>query len=87
MLRKRLLPNKGSINDKLSQLDIGERMYFETTLDRYAKDMRLIHAGKKRRPAILEGRSFSTLLFTGVSSGNLGEIRYLICIEREGDRE
>jgi len=82
MLNKRLRPNKGSVNDKLSQLDVGSRMYFETTLDRYGKEMRAIHSGKSRRPEILQGREFTTSLFTGVSSGSLGDIRYLICVER-----
>lgn len=82
MIKKRMFPNKGSMNDKLSQLDIGDRMYLETTVDGYAKDMRLIHAGKDRRSEVLVGREFSTSLFTGVSSGTVGDVRYLICVER-----
>ncbi len=79
---KRLRPNKGSVNDKLSSLDVGERIYIDTTLDVFKKDMRQIHSGKTRRPQILDGREFTTSLLTAVTSGKAGDVRYLICIER-----
>jgi len=79
---RRETPNIGSINYQLSKLEISERIYTETTLDDYKKDMRKFHTGKARRGMILEGRKFSTSLITGVVSGKAGTIRYLICLER-----
>lgn len=79
---KRLRPNKGSVNDSLSSLDIADRIYIDTTLERFGKDMRQIHSGKTRRPQILNGREFTTSLLTAVTSGKAGDVRYLICIER-----
>ena len=79
---KRFKPNKGSVNDKLSSLDVGERIYIDTTLERFGKDMRRFHTGKRRWPEILKGREFTTSLLTAITSGKAGDVRYLICIER-----
>lgn len=72
----------GSWNSFLATLDVGERRYIETTVDRYGADMRTINTPASRRPEVLKGRKFSTCLFTAVSSSKAGDIRYLICIER-----
>ena len=79
---KRLKPNKGSVNDKLSGLEVGDRIYIDTTLDRFGKDMRRFHTGKSRRPEILKGREFTTSLLTAITSGKAGDVRFLICVER-----
>jgi len=78
---KRRTPNKGSWNEWLATFELGDREYVEVSLENYSAQMRTINA-TNRRPEILKGRVFSTKLFTTVSAGNLGEVRYLICVER-----
>jgi len=79
---RREAPNKGSWNTWLSTFELRERRYIESTLDRYQNQMRIMNTPKSRRPSQLHGLEFSTNLFTAVSAGKLGEIRYLICVER-----
>ena len=72
-----------SWNYWLSEFEVGERRYVDTTIEKYASDMRTINTPNSRRPALLKGRKFSASLFTAVAANKAGEIRYLICIERE----
>lgn len=72
--------HEGSRNHLLLTMGVGERRYYETTLQRYAHDMRTYCTPKTRRPKELAGREFSASLFTAV--GHAADIRYLICVER-----
>lgn len=75
-------PQVGSNSHALLQMAVGDRRYVETTIDRYAHDMRQTAVPRTRRPLELEGREFESRLFTAVSASTAGDIRYLICIER-----
>lgn len=75
------LPHSGSLNDKLSKLEVGDRAYFETDLSRYSTLQRSVSA-KSRYPEAMRGMEFSTQLFTAVSAARAGDIRYLVCVER-----
>lgn len=74
-------PHDGSNNMRLLQMAVGERIYIETTFERYGSDMRITNTPKSRRPVALKGREFTTTLFTAVGS-KANDIRYLICLER-----
>jgi hypothetical protein len=63
-------------------MEVGERIYTETTLEDYPRDMRHMHPPKTRRPASIQDWKFSTALLTAVSASKAGEVRYLICLER-----
>ena len=71
----------GSHVSDLARLQPGERMYRETTLERYANDMRAMSVPRTRRPPELAGREFEARLFTAVGT-RAGDVRYLICVER-----
>lgn len=75
-------PHKGSWNTWLIEFEVGERRYVETTLDKYLGDMRTINTPLSRRPAELHGREYTANLFTAVSAGKAGDVRYILCIER-----
>lgn len=74
--------HKDSWNAFLASMsEVGMRTYFETTLEDYPRMMRTVNPAKSRRPKELEGKEFSTSLFTAVGS-KAGDVRYLICLER-----
>jgi len=75
-------PHAGSNAHALLQMAVGDRRYIETTIDRWAHDMRQTAVPRTRRPPGLDGWEFESRLFTAVSSSTAGDIRYLICIER-----
>lgn len=79
---RQLSTNAASNNRRLLRMELGERLYFDTTLEDFASDMRTLNTPKSRRPPDLEGREFSTSLFTAVGVGKAGNVRYLICLER-----
>lgn len=79
---KRKSPNPGSHNDWLATFAVGERRYLETTPEDYPQTMRTVNTPVTRRPAVLQGREFSASLFTAIAARKVGEVRYLICIER-----
>ena len=70
-----------SWNAFLASIEVGQRHYIETVLDKYAQVMRTVNTPKSRRPKDLKDMEFSTSLFTAVGS-KAGDIRYLVCIER-----
>lgn len=74
--------HKDSHNATLAAMAVGERQYYETTLDRYAHDMRTRNTCRSRRPKLLKGREFTATLFTAVAAGSAGDVRYVICLER-----
>lgn len=66
----------------LATFSIGERRYFETSLDRYPTDQRKYNMAHSRRRGDIAEMVFTTSLFTAVSSSKAGDVRYLICVER-----
>jgi len=73
---------KGSRMNKLSQMEVGDRLYFDTTLRSYGVDMRTLNPPLSRRPDHMKGWNFRTSLFTAVSASKAGEVRLLVCVER-----
>jgi hypothetical protein len=71
-----------SWNHWLTTFAIGERRYVETTLKTYPAQMRTMNAPRSRRPESISGWEFTSILLTAVATGNAGDIRYLICVER-----
>ena len=67
--------NKDSWSSWLSTFELNERRYVETTLEKYARDMRVINGRKKQM-------IYKTSLFTALSASSLADIRYVICVER-----
>jgi protein gp37 len=70
-----------SLNDRLADLEVGERVYIETSLENY-KVIQSRAALASRRPACMKGMSFTSSLFTAVGS-SAGDVRYLVCVERK----
>jgi hypothetical protein len=73
---------RNSWNSWLLTFELGERRYVDTTIVRYAHDMRTINTPKSRRPDMMAGLEFTTQLFTAISASNAGDVRYLIAVER-----
>ncbi len=72
--------HKGSWNDRLASMTVGDVCYFPTNLEWYANDMRSVTS--PRRPEAMNGMKFKSQLFTAVSASKAGDIRYLIAVER-----
>jgi hypothetical protein len=64
-----------------SMLEVGHREYIETTVDGYAATMRTVNTPKSRRPKELSDKEFTTTLLTAVGQ-KVGDVRYLVCVER-----
>lgn len=71
-----------SWNAWLSTFKVGERRYTETTPERYATDMSTRAAPPSRRPASIQGWRFESTLLTAIAVSRVGDVRYLICVER-----
>lgn len=67
----------------LQTFAVGERRYVETSLERHEIDRRVI-TGKRgtARPHILRGREFSIHLHTAIATNKIGEVKYLLSVER-----
>lgn len=74
-------PNHGSLNDRISKLEIGGRLYEERTHDDYLALQRAVSASS-RYPASMRYMQFTTSVFTAVPAGRLGDVRLLVCVER-----
>ena len=74
-------PHPGSLNDRISKLDVGGRLYEEHPLDECVGIQRLV-ATRSRRPTSMEGMEFITGLFTAIAAAQIGDVRYLVCVER-----
>lgn len=74
--------HQGSVNHVLSGLQVGTRMYVETTYADAANTMRLLNPPKSRRPAPLRDWVFRTELLTAVCAGNASDVRHLVCVTR-----
>jgi len=70
-----------SWNSVLAGMEVGDRSYYDTTLDNYATLMSTANVPISRRPQHLKRCVFTTKLFTAVGS-NPKDIRYLVCLER-----
>lgn len=75
-------PRRGSWLEFLSQFEVGERHYQESSLEQFKSDEAKIQAYLARRPEKMLDWKFSASLLTAVGSSKAGDIRYLICIER-----
>ena len=73
--------HKESSAARLASLAVGGRLYLDTTPERYPSDMRIALVPRSRRPAELSSRKFRAQVLTALGF-SLGDIRYLICIER-----
>lgn len=74
-------PRPGSLNDRMADLEVGDRIYVETELENY----RVVQSRatlRSRFPSCMDGMEFSSSLFTAVPHGKAGDNRYLVCIER-----
>ena len=72
----------GSIQHQLAELPKGEVAWFETTLEQRAAHQRALAVPRSRRTDEMKKRPFATTVFTAVSASKVGEIRYLIRVER-----
>ena len=74
--------NHGSIQQQLTELPEGGVAWFETTLEQRAAHQRALAVPRSRRAPEMKERTFATTVFTAVSASKVGEIRYLIRVER-----
>ncbi len=74
-------PHPGSLNDHLSKLQVGGRLYVERTADDYMK-LQSLSTLKTRRPASMAEMEFTSSVFTAVSASRVGDVRILVCVER-----
>jgi hypothetical protein len=79
---KSLLPTKGSLNDKLNRLEVDERMYLETPLVNCDYLQKRVQIPDSRRPLCMAGMKFKTVKYTAVCGNQLGDVRYLVAVER-----
>lgn len=63
----------------IASFKVGERRYVETSLRRYAQDMRALVPYRRNQAAAMVFRLNS---FTAASASKLGDVRFLICVER-----
>jgi hypothetical protein len=74
--------HSNSWTDIVSNLEVGERMYLETSLDAFPQAMRQINVPISRRPLHMKEWKLPTTLFTAVSARKAGDVRYRVCVER-----
>jgi hypothetical protein len=72
-------PREGSLKFLLLGLQVGECLYFESSLEKYSMKMRTIHADASR---IGVDMKFSCRLYTAVGAGEVGDIVYLVRVQR-----
>jgi len=67
----------------LATFSVGERRYHETTLTNLDADRAAARGPRgKAKPKALRGMEFTVTTHTAVGSNGLGEVRYLVCVER-----
>lgn len=74
-------PNPGSLNDRISKLEVGGRLYEECTGENHLDTQRRVSA-VSRYPAAMKHMRFATSVFTAVPAGKLNGVRILVCVER-----
>lgn len=72
----------GSHNARLLDMRVGECRWYETTRHTYSNLMRTVNAPPSRRPRALKRRKFVARFYTAVGVGRVGDIRYVIRLER-----
>jgi hypothetical protein len=75
-------PSRGSLNDKLNRLEVDERLYLETRLDNCEYLQKRIQIPDDRRPLCMAGMKFKTSKYTAVCGNRLGDVRFLVAVER-----
>lgn len=73
---------KGSGNDFLLSMEVGDYSYIETTATEYQNVMRTVNTPKTRRPPELAGHEFMCNLYRGVGPRVEDEVKILVRIER-----
>lgn len=74
-------PHRGSLNDRISELEIGGRLYEEHSLE-YCRKIQRLCTAQSRRPQDIAHMRFASGLLTAIPAGQIGEVRYLVCVER-----
>lgn len=74
--------HKGSTTDTIQHMEVGDRLYFETTLAEYPQLQRRLNIPHTRRQPHMKDWMLRTSLFTAVSASVAGDVRYLVCLER-----
>lgn len=77
----RMLPRPLDYPALCVQLQVGERLYFETTLEKHSNATHELMESIALM-ASRGGMAFETSFFTAVASRKVGEIRYMLCVER-----
>lgn len=72
----------GSTSDMLKDMQVGDRLYIETTLEDYPGLQRRLNVPHSRRQPHMRNWMLRTALFTAVSASVAGDVRYLVCVER-----
>lgn len=71
-----------SVNDRLMRLAVGDTLFTETTRTGYANKMRQLSPATTRRPPQLQGKTFTSTLYTAIAASDPGDVRYIIRTER-----
>lgn len=74
--------HKHSVNAVVASLEVGERVYVETTQAGYPGVMRAYNPAPTRRPEAIRERRFTCTLMTAISHAAVGDTRLLVCCER-----
>lgn len=74
-------PNPGSLNATLNAMQVGERVFLESTPESYSTVQRQV-SSKTRRPSCMAGMTFSTNVYTAVQVQAVGKTVILVCVER-----
>ena len=75
-----MMKRSDSLPARLAGLEVGGRLYIETTTGRYKAVQRAVGSSAARMD---HGRQrYTTQLFTAVAARQVGEVRYLVCVER-----
>ena len=79
---KEPLPRKGGIPEWLYSFEVGEKRYVDTTADGWSATMRGILPHKSRWVEAMQDYKFTANVLTCVSVGHVGDVTYLIRVER-----
>lgn len=74
-------PNPGSLNATLNALQVGQRVFIESTVEHHTSLQRQV-SSKTKRPSCMEGMSFATNVYTAVQAQKVGTTVILVCVER-----
>lgn len=72
---------QGSLNDMLRVMSVGQCIYIESTTHDYLNVMRRVTV-KSRYPDSMRDFQFSCNSYTAVGSKKMGDIKYLVRVER-----